>query len=159
MEKRIDLQREEKGHEFSSVIEALEYWNKVNPTKEYCYLNSLKGEEKITFKELYEESQLQASWLREHGLKKGDRVILALPNGRSFLTSFLGTLMAGGVAVPVVTRISVFIGLNKAHEIVGHILEDCQAKFVITTPQNEKLWKSLSAQLSPNTVYFFINRT
>lgn len=132
-------QEEDKQPQFSSVIEALEYWSKVSPTKDYCYLNSFKGEEKITFKELYDESKVQASWLREQGLKKGDRVILALPNSRSFLTGFLGTLMAGGVAVPVVTRVSFLQSITKLAETLGHIFRDAAAKYVLTTEDNKKL--------------------
>jgi acyl-CoA synthetase (AMP-forming)/AMP-acid ligase II len=39
--------------------------------------------------------------LLEHGLKSGDRVILALPNGPAFFTAFYGVQRAGGVPVPI----------------------------------------------------------
>jgi len=143
--------------QFSSVIEALEYWNKVHPHKEYCSLNSLKGEEKITFRELYEESKLHASWLREQGLKKGDRVILALPNGRSFLTGFLGTLMAGGVAVPVVTRVSFLQSITKLAETLGHIFRDAAAKYVLTTAENKKLCEETIKKSQQQTVISLVD--
>ncbi len=132
---------------FNTIIEALSHWNNKKTQKIYCRLNTISGEETLTYHDLYLEALNYCGKLRHSGIEKGDRVLLAVPNGRTFLSGFLGILMSGGVAVPVVTRDSVFIGLNKAHEIIGHILEDCQARFIITTPQNEKLWKSLAAQL------------
>ena len=144
---------------FNTIVDALFHWKDKKAQNIYCRLNTFSGEETLTYHELYLEALQYCGRLRHGGLVKGDRVLVAVPNGRSFLSSFLGTLMAGGVAVPVVTRDSVFIGLNKAHEIVGHILEDCQAKFVITTPQNEKLWKSLSAQLKLEKLQLIYDKT
>ena len=133
---------------FETIVDALFYWKDKKANSVYCRLDTFSGEETLTYHDLYVEALQYCGTLRRRGLVKGDRVLVAVPNGRSFLSSFLGTLMAGGVAVPVVTRDSIFIGLNKAHEIVGHILEDCQARFVITTHNNEKLWQSLTTKLN-----------
>lgn len=40
-------------------------------------------------------------FLVRHGVERGERVLLALENGRSFVSCYLGTLKAGAVAVPV----------------------------------------------------------
>ena len=125
---------------FTSVIEALEHWSKENPTKEYCLISDMKGgEERVTFKDLYEESQRYAQWLKEKGLSKGERVVLAIPNSRSFLASFLGTLMAGGVAVPVCARDRLLQSLDKASETIAYIFRDCAAKYILTTESNKTL--------------------
>ncbi|MBI4041751.1 MAG: fatty acyl-AMP ligase [Deltaproteobacteria bacterium] len=123
---------------FNSVIEALAYWHSTAPNKPYCSIVSLSGEEDhLTFDDLYQESCAYASWLQSQGLQKGDRVILAVPNGRSFLSGFLGTLMAGGVAVPVVCRNSILSGFNRVVENLGHIFRDAAAKYILTTQSNQ----------------------
>src|SRR3989338_2092802 len=149
----------EQEQKFSSVIEALDYWNKTCPDENYCYLNHFNGqEEKITYKNLYEEASLQSSKLQSLGLKRGDRVILAIPNGRSFLTSFLGTLMAGGVAVPVVTRETILQSLNKAAEVLGHIFRDAAAKYVLTTESNKALCEKTAEKVSQSVVISIVDR-
>src|SRR3989338_407058 len=125
---------------FQSVIEALDHWREICPDRPYCTFQDFKGkEEKITFQALYEEARATAQWFQTNGLKRGDRVVLAVPNGRSFLTGFLGTLMAGGVAVPVVCRDSILKGLNKAAESLGHVFRDSAAKYVLTTNSNQSV--------------------
>lgn len=119
---------------FTSVIEALEYWSAKYPTREYCRVMDESGKEQpITFKDLHEESKKYATWLKSQGLSKGERVVLALPNERSFLTSFLGTLMAGGVAVPVAVGHRLLSGLDRTAELIGHVLRDSAAKYTVTT--------------------------
>ncbi len=132
---------------FSSIVEALEYWSQRYPSKEYCNVVDFKGEEqKITFKDLDEESRRYAEWLKKMGLKKGERVILALPNARSFLSSFLGTLRAGGIAVPVVARDRLLLGLNRAAETLAHICRDSAAKYILTTEHHAALFKEITRE-------------
>ncbi|OGQ03110.1 MAG: hypothetical protein A3D19_03580 [Deltaproteobacteria bacterium RIFCSPHIGHO2_02_FULL_38_15] len=157
MDRQLNMR--EQAPKFSSVIEALDYWNKTCPDENYCYLNHFNGqEEKITYKNLYEEASLQSSKLQSLGLKRGDRVILAIPNGRSFLTSFLGTLMAGGVAVPVVTRETILQSLNKAAEVLGHIFRDAAAKYVLTTESNKALCEKTAEKVSQSVVISIVDR-
>ncbi len=40
-----------------------------------------------------------ASWLREGGLERGDRVAIVLPNSSDYVAAYFGILLAGGVAV------------------------------------------------------------
>src|SRR3989338_4402874 len=103
---------------FTSVIEALEYWSKEAPLREFCQVSEFGGkEETLTFGELYEESKKTAQWLKNQGLVRGERVVLALPNSKGFLTGFLGTLMAGGVVVPVAARNKLLGGVARVAEL------------------------------------------
>jgi acyl-CoA synthetase (AMP-forming)/AMP-acid ligase II len=54
-----------------------------------------------TYGELWQAIESFAGGLLEGGLKRGDRVILALPNGPGFLIGFYGAQRAGGIAVPL----------------------------------------------------------
>ena len=42
-----------------------------------------------------------AAAMQEHGMRRGDRVLLCLPTGRAFLEAFLGALSIGVVPVPL----------------------------------------------------------
>jgi len=57
--------------------------------------------ESLTYGELYASAACLAGGLLGKGLESGDRVLLMLPTGRDYFISFLGTLLAGGVPVPV----------------------------------------------------------
>jgi long-chain acyl-CoA synthetase len=57
------------------------------------------GETSITFKELSEATDKFAGGLRSAGIRRGDRVLLLLPNSIPFVMSFFGTVKAGCAAV------------------------------------------------------------
>lgn len=53
----------------------------------------------LTFKEVYESALKFAAYLKELGLKKGDRVAISLPNCPQSVISYFGILIAGGIVV------------------------------------------------------------
>jgi acyl-CoA synthetase (AMP-forming)/AMP-acid ligase II len=57
-----------------------------------------------TYAELWEGARTAATALQRAGVSPGDTVVLALPNEVGFFLAFLGTLIAGGIAVPVFPR-------------------------------------------------------
>jgi len=59
------------------------------------------GGQEITYGELDNWSRAVARGLRAAGLAQGDRVAIMLPTCTAFFSAFMGTLLAGGVAVPV----------------------------------------------------------
>jgi long-chain acyl-CoA synthetase len=59
---------------------------------------------RLTFRELEDGASRVAGGLRAAGVGRGDRVAIRLGNGVDWVLGFFGTLMAGGVAVPVNTR-------------------------------------------------------
>ncbi|MEO0254111.1 MAG: long-chain fatty acid--CoA ligase [candidate division WOR-3 bacterium] len=56
-------------------------------------------DKRTKFKELLVECKKFASFLKENGIKKKDRVALLLPNTPHFIISYYGTMMAGGIVV------------------------------------------------------------
>lgn len=58
-------------------------------------------EELLTFGSLLSKSKKIAHLLRNHGLLPGDRILLILPTGLTFIESFFGIQAAGMVPVPV----------------------------------------------------------
>lgn len=79
----------------------------------------------FTYKGLDKMANRLANGLRGLGIERGDRVALFLPNIPEFVTSYLGILKIGAVAVSLNVML-------KSGE-VKFILNDCTAKALITT--------------------------
>lgn len=58
----------------------------------------------LTYSELWERSARVAGGLVADGFRRGDRAAIRLGNGIDWCLAYFGTLMAGGVVVPVNTR-------------------------------------------------------
>jgi acyl-CoA synthetase (AMP-forming)/AMP-acid ligase II len=55
----------------------------------------------LSYGELLARGSCAAAALRERGLRRGDRVLICLPTSAELLVAIYGTLLAGGVCVPV----------------------------------------------------------
>jgi hypothetical protein len=100
--------------------ELIERWAKETPKK-----TALVYEGKETsFLELNRNVNRLANGLRSLGIQKGDRIAIMLPNTPEFIYGFFACLKLGAVAVP-------FNTMYKGGEII-HILQDCEAKAIIT---------------------------
>ena len=63
-----------------------------------CFL--VDGEQRLTFGETYAAArQVANSLIADHGVKTGDRVGIAMRNAPAWVVLYMGTLMAGGIAV------------------------------------------------------------
>ncbi len=51
----------------------------------------------LTYSQTWILASRWAHSLTEHGVRRGDRVVLALPNSEDFIGAFFGTLLAGGI--------------------------------------------------------------
>ena len=78
---------------------------------------------RVTFTELWDRAARVAGGLRELGVDRGDRVALRYGNGVDWVYAFLGTQLAGAVAVPVNTRF--------AEPEVDYVVNDSGAKVVL----------------------------
>lgn len=58
----------------------------------------------VTYAQLWDSVSRAAGGLRAAGLRDGDRVVIDLPNSLDWVRSFVGTVLAGGVAVPLDQR-------------------------------------------------------
>ena len=64
------------------------------------------GGERLTYQQLWDRAARVAGGLRAAGIERGDRVANLLPAGVDWVLGFLGTQLAGAVAVPVNIRFS-----------------------------------------------------
>jgi fatty-acyl-CoA synthase len=98
----------------------------------FVFVRSDGTERLISFAELAERAAARGTALASHGLKKGDRVALVVPEGDEFVISFLGALFAGLVPVPIFPQLS-FKNIESYHATVGHIVQASGASLLVTT--------------------------
>lgn len=65
----------------------------------------LVGERAFTHAEVHDGAARAAGLLDHHGVRAGQRVLLALPDGIELVRAFLGAVRLGAVAVPVNPRL------------------------------------------------------
>ncbi len=91
-----------------------------------------------TFGDLQEGARITATYLKNRGLKPGDKVIMLLLTGEQFVDAFFGTIMAGGVPVAVSPPMT-FGDINKYLDNLSHIVRNSQARFMISFPRIRKV--------------------
>jgi acetyl-CoA synthetase len=64
------------------------------------------SELKLTFAELAERSSRVAGWLRAHGVRRGDRILLMLGNQVELWETMLAAMKLGAVVVPATTLLT-----------------------------------------------------
>lgn len=78
---------------------------------------------KVTYEQLWTRGAEVAGGLRARGLLPGDRVAIDLSNSVPWVIAFVGTLLAGGVAVPIDQRAS--------ESIRRAVVTDCDPRVVV----------------------------
>lgn len=79
---------------------------------------------KYNWQEIHDLSCKMAKGLQDHGIKKGDRVGLFLPNCPYFIISYYAILMSGAVVV--------HLNPLYANDELSHLIEDSQTDLIIT---------------------------
>ncbi|PZQ24426.1 MAG: AMP-dependent synthetase [Sphingopyxis macrogoltabida] len=88
----------------------------------------VEGDERLSFKQVYAAARKVAAGLVDgHGVRRGDRVGLAMRNANAWCVTYIGILMAGGCA-------TLLNGWWQGGELAAGI-EDAEAKLVIADPQ------------------------
>lgn len=85
------------------------------------------GGERLTYRELWDRAARVAGGLHAEDVRRGDRVATLLPAGADWVVGFLGTLLAGAVAVPVNTRF--------AEPEIDYVLSDSGARYTFRPGQ------------------------
>src|SRR5438093_4581111 len=107
-----------------NIFSALERSKNRYPDKEAIVF----GSDRITYAQLYEQAYRLSSALKEiANLHKGERVALFLPNRPEFVASYYAVVRLGAIAVS--------LNVMLKRDEVKFILNDCEAKIVITTSE------------------------
>ncbi|MBI2861112.1 MAG: AMP-binding protein [Chloroflexi bacterium] len=81
------------------------------------------GDHRLSYAELDAQTHRIAGGLHRLGVKKGDRVAMALSNSPEFVATYFGIARAGAISIPVDTR-------YKPDE-VSSIFDSCQPRFLV----------------------------
>ena len=93
----------------------------------------------LTYRSLFDQAQRVAAYLHELGVRKGDRVVLALQNCPQLVVAHFAVLRANAVVVPVNP-------MNRAEEL-KHYIADPQAKVAFTSADLAAEWVKASDAL------------
>jgi fatty-acyl-CoA synthase len=128
-----------------TLIEVLQLYVDADPQRPHIYLQDDEGKEHIIrYGDLLEQSKAVAKGLLQRGIKQGETVAIMLPTCADFFSSFFGTLLAGGVPVPIYPPF-------RADQIVEYakrealILSNAEVRVLITFEQAEGLSKILKS--------------
>ncbi|MGE0483032.1 MAG: AMP-binding protein [Gammaproteobacteria bacterium] len=100
----------------------------------------------LSYADLHAAASALGAALQAHGLEPGERVALMLPTSRAYFVAFFGTLLAGGVPVPIYPPV-------RRQQLEDHlrrqsrILLNCQAAMLVTTDDALAMARLLTAQV------------
>ncbi|BBH68249.1 acetyl-CoA synthetase [Actinoplanes sp. OR16] len=98
------------------------------------------SEQRYTFAELSERSSRVANWLRGHGVRRGDRVILMLGNQVELWECLLATMKLGAVVIPATPLLGpadLRDRLDRGN--AAHVITNAPAKFAGLTGEYTKI--------------------
>ncbi len=95
---------------------------------------------RLTYAQIEARANRLANALRAHGLGRGDRVVIYLPNTVELVISIFATLKAGGV----------FVVVNHSTKLdkLAYILNNCQARALITSGRQADVARQLAQEVS-----------
>ncbi len=124
-----------------TLIDSLLYYVERDPNRIHIHLHQEDGSEKpITYKELYDASVKTAKGLAALGLERNETVAIMLPTSEEFFSAYLGTMLAGGIPVPIYPPFRP----NRLEEYVKReatLLRNAGVKILITFKEAETLSK------------------
>jgi 1-acyl-sn-glycerol-3-phosphate acyltransferase len=129
-----------------TLTEALEYYVERQPDRLTVFLYEEKTETPITYRELWRGSMAYAEGLAASGLSPGQTVAIMLPTSKEYLFCFYGTLLAGGIPVPLYPPARLTTIEDHLTRHVG-ILKSCGAALMVTIPEAKPIAWLLRAQV------------
>jgi 1-acyl-sn-glycerol-3-phosphate acyltransferase len=129
-----------------SLTEALEYHVERQPERLTVFLHEEEKETQVSYRALWEGSLAYAAGLAAAGLTPGQTVAIMLPTSKEYLFSFYGTLLAGGIPVPLYPPARLTTIEDHLTRHVG-ILKSAGAALMVTIPEAKTIAWLLRAQV------------
>lgn len=102
------------------------------------FLDRDNTENSRSYSKLLEDARTVAHYLKNRGLKRGDKVVLLLLTSDQFLNCLFGTILAGGIPVAASPPMT-FGDIQKYLVNLNYIVANSEAKFLITFPRIKKV--------------------
>jgi acyl carrier protein len=129
-----------------TLIEVLEYHVERQPDRLGVLLYEGEAQAQISYRDLWQGSLGYASGLAAAGLMPGQTVAIMLPTSKEYLFTFYGTLLAGGIPVPLYPPARLTTIEDHLTRHVG-ILKSCAASLMVTIPEAKPIAWLLRAQV------------
>ena len=129
-----------------TLTEALEYQVERQPDRLTIFLYEDHKETQITYRDLWQGALSYAAGLAAAGLSPGHTVAIMLPTSKEYLFTFYGTLLAGGIPVPLYPPARLTTIEDHLTRHVG-ILKSCGAAMMVTIPEAKPIAWLLRAQV------------
>lgn len=108
----------------------------------------ISDRERLSYRELFEHSNRWARWAIIHGVEKGDRVALLMPNRPEYMAAWIGISMVGGVTALVNTHLG--------GEILAHSLAVASPRHVVVDAGLLPLFETAAPLLrNPSAVWVY----
>jgi acyl carrier protein len=132
--------------EAQTLVEALAYHVERQPDRLTVFLYEDQAEIQLSYRAIWEGAARYALRLTEAGLAPGQTVAIMLPTSRDYIFCFYGTLLAGGIPVPLYPPARLTTIEDHMTRHVG-ILKSCGAALMVTVPEAKPLAWLLRAQV------------
>ena len=129
-----------------TLTEALEYHVERQPGRLTVFLYEDQKESPLTYRELWDGAMAYAAKLADAGVAPGKTVAIMLPTSREYLFCFYGTLLAGGIPVPLYPPARLATIEDHMTRHVG-VLKSAGASIMVTIPEAKALAWLLRAQV------------
>lgn len=125
---------------YQSVPELLSEKCLLSPNKEFVLFEDRTGSiETLTYGEFENRVKKLASVLHQKGIRKGDKILLHLPNGSAFIISWFATLSIGAVMVPT--------NILSPEAEMKYLVTHSESKLIITEKEYEEKFNSFDLPL------------
>lgn len=130
-----------------TLLDALRFHAEAHPERTHIFLRQDDGAEApINYGTLWNRAMHIAAGLHEHGLEHGQSVALMLRTEAAFFDAFFGTLLAGGVPVPIYPPFRLDRIEEYAERQIG-ILRNATARMLITFGEAERVARLLRGRV------------
>ncbi len=106
------------------------------PTKEALVV---QGAERYTYEQLLDSALRLARGLQDHGVQRGDRVVVFADNNWPCCVAIFATWLAGGVVVPV--------NAQTKPDKLTYLLSDCGARVMVTEAKLARVFRPVLGRL------------
>lgn len=123
----------------ATLTATLMLYAEKNPQQAHIFFQNEDGrEEVITYGQLYAKSLEVAAGLKNLNLTPGETVAIMQPTSPNFFYTFFGTLLAGGIPVPIYPPFRMHM-LEVYTKTEARILSNAEVRILITFDQAERL--------------------
>jgi acyl-CoA synthetase (AMP-forming)/AMP-acid ligase II len=132
--------------EAQTLVEALAWHVERQPERLTMFMYEDQAETQLSYGAIWEGASRYALRLSEAGLAPGQTVAIMLPTSKDYIFCFYGTLLAGGIPVPLYPPARLTTIEDHMTRHVG-ILKSCGAALMVTVPEAKPLAWLLRAQV------------